>query len=90
MTNDILRTRVCRRYLLIQPSFLVWLTLPIHTKHTLTYLFTNYLNNKASSFYLLLLASVFNLSSGFMTELKGPLNNETTCTGDEIADLSSA
>jgi hypothetical protein len=37
--------------------------------------------------HLLLLASIFNLSSGFMAELKGPLNNETACTGGEFADF---
>jgi hypothetical protein len=35
---------------------------------------------------ILLLASVFNLSSGFMAEVKGPLGKET-CTGDEYADF---
>jgi hypothetical protein len=37
--------------------------------------------------HLLLLASLFNLSSGFMATLKGPLNNETACTGNEYADF---
>jgi hypothetical protein len=36
--------------------------------------------------HLVLLASVFNLSSGFMAELKGPLAMEA-CTGDEYADF---
>jgi hypothetical protein len=37
---------------------------------------------------LLLLASVFSLSSGFMAELKGPLADEA-CTGGEYADFKS-
>jgi hypothetical protein len=36
--------------------------------------------------HLLLLASVFNLSSGFMAELKGTLAEEA-CTGKEYADF---
>jgi hypothetical protein len=35
---------------------------------------------------LVLLASVFNLSSGFMAEATGPLGEET-CTGGEYADF---
>jgi hypothetical protein len=38
--------------------------------------------------HLILLASVFNLSSGFMAELKGLLGQET-CTGGEYADFKS-
>jgi hypothetical protein len=37
---------------------------------------------------ILLLASVFNLSSGFRAEVKGPLGKET-CTGDEYADFKN-
>jgi hypothetical protein len=36
--------------------------------------------------HLLLLASLFNLSTGFMAELKGPLTDEK-CEGDEYADF---
>jgi hypothetical protein len=36
--------------------------------------------------HLLLLASLFNLSSGFMAELRGQLTGED-CTGDEYADF---
>jgi hypothetical protein len=36
--------------------------------------------------HFVLLASVFNLSSGFMAELKGPLAKEA-CTGDEYTDF---
>ncbi len=35
---------------------------------------------------ILLLASVFNISSGFRAEVRGPLGEET-CTGDEYADF---
>jgi hypothetical protein len=38
--------------------------------------------------HLILLASVLNLSSGFMTEVKGPLGREA-CTGDEYADFKT-
>jgi hypothetical protein len=38
--------------------------------------------------HLLLLASVFNLSSGFMTEVKGPLGVEE-CTGYEYGDFKT-
>jgi hypothetical protein len=38
--------------------------------------------------HLILLASLFNLSSGFMTEVKGPLGQEA-CTGDEYADFQT-
>ena len=38
--------------------------------------------------HLVLLASVFNLSSGFMAELKGTLAEEV-CTGGEYADFKS-
>jgi hypothetical protein len=38
--------------------------------------------------HLLLLASLFHLSSGFMVELKGTLNTET-CTGSEYIDFKS-
>jgi hypothetical protein len=37
---------------------------------------------------VLLLASLVNLSSGFMAELKGPLGHET-CTGDEYSDFKN-
>jgi hypothetical protein len=37
--------------------------------------------------HLVLLASVFNLSSGFMAELKGPLAKDEACTGAEYADF---
>jgi hypothetical protein len=36
--------------------------------------------------HLLLLVSLFSLSSGFMAELKGPLTEEA-CTGLEYADF---
>jgi hypothetical protein len=36
--------------------------------------------------HLILLASVFNLSSGFVAEVRGALSEET-CTGDEFADF---
>jgi hypothetical protein len=36
--------------------------------------------------HLILLASVFHLSSGFRAEVRGPLGEET-CTGDEYADF---
>jgi hypothetical protein len=36
--------------------------------------------------HLLLLASLFSLSSGFMAELRGPLTDEV-CTGEEEADF---
>jgi hypothetical protein len=36
--------------------------------------------------HLLLLPSLFHLSSGFMAELRGPLT-EVACTGDEYADF---
>jgi hypothetical protein len=36
--------------------------------------------------YLLLLASLFSLSSGFMAELRGPLTDEA-CSGTEYADF---
>jgi hypothetical protein len=36
--------------------------------------------------HLFLLASVFNLSSGFRAEVEGPLGQET-CTGNEYADF---
>jgi hypothetical protein len=38
--------------------------------------------------HLIILASVFNLSSGFMAELKGPLTEEA-CTGQEYADFKN-
>jgi hypothetical protein len=38
--------------------------------------------------HLLLLASLFHLSSGFMAELKGPLSGEA-CTGTEYADFKT-
>jgi hypothetical protein len=36
--------------------------------------------------HLILVASLFNLSSGFMVELKGPLNEEA-CSGEESDDF---
>jgi hypothetical protein len=39
--------------------------------------------------HLLLLASVFSLSSGFMAELKGPLAGEEICIGNEYADFKT-
>jgi hypothetical protein len=38
--------------------------------------------------HLILLASVFNLSRGFMAELKGPLGHEA-CTGDEYSEFKT-
>jgi hypothetical protein len=38
--------------------------------------------------HLLLLASLFQLSNGFMVELKGPLSGEA-CTGTEYADFKT-
>jgi hypothetical protein len=55
---------------------------PKKTHKITTYLFTS----STMKLHLLLLASLFNLSVGFMAELKGPLGL-AECTGDEYAEF---
>jgi hypothetical protein len=53
---------------------------------TSSYLLTTFNQTSNIKLHLILLASVFNLSSGFRAEVRGSLGEETY-TGDEYADF---
>jgi hypothetical protein len=73
--NSEQKKKVEAQHIVSQNSF------PLKNTEITTYLFTS-----TMKLHLLLLASLFNLSSGFVAELRGPLTEEA-CTGEEYADF---
>jgi hypothetical protein len=59
---------------------------PQNSFHSILTQITTYLFTSRMKLHLLLLASLLNLSSGIMVELKGTLAEEA-CTGEEYADF---